>query len=420
VDSKHSPLNAPAEPEGNSSEIIQGSMFGRVDARLTGTDGLLSNQAEAVRVWACWPVVEAKAYKIGHWRIFMDFHPIKTSLPVLMLYNLNPEWSLEDIDESRKVMQTLAGAMREEGHPVTEVCLENKDLSGLLRPFSPDNTIIFNWCEEIPGIPHSYDLIAQTLEELGFTFTGADSKALSFSQDKRLVKQRLDDRSIGTPRWQIFPSTSGDGWMHFPAIVKPALDHCSLGVTREAVVWSAEALASRIEYIIDSFHGPALVEEFIDGREFHVTVVGNGRLHVLPIAEMDFSAFDDTNDRLCTYESKFNPQSRAYKLIKLCLPAQLTNEEEEGLTKIALEGFRAADCRDYARLDIRLRNGICYILDINPNADISPDTSPALAAERAGLTYGKFGSLLVNLASRRHPIFGLPVKEGAILEQVLS
>jgi D-alanine-D-alanine ligase len=360
-----------------------------------------------------------KVYKVGHWRNFMDFHPLKTSLPVLILYNLNPEWTQEDIDESRKVMQTLAGAMRGEGHPVTEVCLENQDLSGLLRPYSPDDTIVFNWCEEIPGVPHSYDLIAQTLEELGFTFTGADSKALSFSQDKRLVKQRLDAYSIGTPQWQIFPSPYGDGWMHFPAIVKPALDHCSLGVTREAVVWSAEALASRIEYVIDNFHGPALVEEFIDGREFHVTVLGNGKLHVLPIAEMDFSAFTDPNDRLCTYESKFDPHSQAYNLINLCLPAQITGAEEETLSKIAMDGFRVADCRDYARLDIRLRNGIGYILDINPNADISPDTSPVLAAERVGLSYGKFGSLLVNLASLRHPIFGLPVKEGIAMEQAI-
>jgi len=82
-----------------------------------------------------------------------------------------------------------------------------------------------------------------------------------------------------------------------------------------------------------------------------------------------------------------------------------------------LDGYRAADCRDYARIDIRLRNGIFSILHINPNADISQDTSPALAAELAGLSYGKFGSLLVNLASQRHPIFGESVNEGISLEQ---
>ena len=346
----------------------------------------------------------------------MDTYPNKTSLPVLMLYNINPEWPREDIDESRQVMQTLSSALREEGHPVTELCLENKDLTGLLRSYVPEDIIVFNWCEEIPGIPHSYDLIAETLEELGFTFTGTDSRALSFSQDKRLVKQRLDSCGIETPRWQIFNSASSDGWTDYPAIVKPALDHCSIGVTRESVVWSAAALTSRIGYVIDAFHSPALVEEFIDGREFHVTVIGNGTLHMLPPAEMDFSAFDNASDRLCTYESKFDPQSKSYKMIKLRLPAQMTKEEETLLMKVALNGYRATDCRDYARLDIRLRDGIFYVLDINPNADISPDTTPALAAEQAGLSYGKFGSLLVNLASQRHPIFGLPVEKKVFLE----
>jgi D-alanine-D-alanine ligase len=331
--------------------------------------------------------------------------PDQNNLPVLLLYNLNPEWSREEIDESREGMQALSIALREEGHPVTEVCLANNDLIGLLQPYDPDDYIVFNFCEEIPGIPHSYDLIAQTLEDFGFTFTGADSKALSFSQDKRMVKQLLESRGIATPRWQIFASASSNGWTTYPAIVKPALEHCSLGVTREAVVRSAAELAARIGYIIKSFHGPALVEEFIDGREFHVSVVGNSKLHVLPIAEMDFSAFNDANDRLCTYESKFEPLSKAYNLIKLRLPALLTKNEEKRLIKVALDGYRSANCRDYARLDIRLRNGIFYILDINPNMDISPDTSPALAAELAGLSYGKFGSLLVNLASRRHPIF---------------
>jgi D-alanine-D-alanine ligase len=317
-------------------------------------------------------------------------------------------WTPEEIAESKQAAQVLTSAMRAVGHPVTEVCLENRDLAGLLQPYAPDSVILFNWCEEIPGIPNSYDLIAQTLEELGFTFTGADSKSLSFSQDKRRVQQRLNSCGIATPRWQIFTSADSDGWQTFPAIVKPALDHCSLGVTRDSVVWTAGELAAQVGHLMDTYHEPALVEEFIDGREFHVTVVGNGTLHMLPPAEMDFSAFADVRDRLCTYESKFDPQSKAYNLIKLCLPAALTPDEEKLLARTSLESYRALDCRDYARLDIRLRNGVFYVLDINPNADISPDTSPALAAQLAGLSYGKFGSLLANLAAQRHPVFGAP------------
>jgi D-alanine-D-alanine ligase len=345
----------------------------------------------------------------------MDIRPTQKKLPVLLLYNLDPTWAKEDIDDSMESAQILIDALRGEGHLVTEVRLENQDLPGLMRPYSPEDYIVFNVCEEIPGIPHSYDLIAQTLEELGFTFTGADSKALSFSEDKRRVKQRLAECGIATPMWKIFSSTYMDGWTIYPAIVKPALDHCSLGVARESVVWSGDELASRVGYILEVFQGPALVEEFIDGREFNVTVIGNGRLHVLPLAEMDFSALEDARDRLCTYESKFDPQSQAYKLIKFRLPTELTPDEEKLLTQAALDAYRVTDCRDYARLDIRLRNGIFYILDINHNADIRPDSYPALSAEQAGLSYGRFGSLLVEFAANRHPVFALAMSEVAVL-----
>lgn len=346
---------------------------------------------------------------MDHWEELIDIHRHHRDLPVLMLYNINHAWLQEEIEESRQIAQVIAGALREIGHPVTEACLENQDLAGLLQPYTPDDFIVFNLCEEIPGFLHSYDLIAQTLEELGFTYTGADSKALAFSQDKRKVQQRLDECGVGTPRWQIFTSASRDGWSIYPAIVKPALEHCSFGMTRASVVWSADELAARIGHVIESFHGPALVEEFIDGREFAVNVVGNGRLHVLPIAEFDFSAFKDAEDRLISYDAKFNPQSQAYGLIKTILPARLQEDEQERLIKIALQGYCAAGCRDYARLDIRMRDGIFYVLDINPNSDISPGTSVAMAAELAGLPDGGLWSLLVALAARRHPKIGAAV-----------
>jgi D-alanine-D-alanine ligase len=359
--------------------------------------------------------MQTKANKINGVKELMDIYPLQDKLPVLLLYNLDPTWPPEDINESLGSAKILFDALQGEGHLVTEVRLEDQDLPGLLRPYSPSDYIVFNVCEEIPGIPHSYDIIAQTLEELGFTFTGADSKSLSFSEDKRLVKQQLDSCSIPTPRWQVFTSTTSNGWKYFPAIVKPALDHCSFGITRESVVWSRDELASRVSYILDAFNGLALVEEFIDGCEYHVTVVGNGQLHVLPPAEMDFSAFQEARDRLCTYESKHDPKSKAYNLIRLNLPARLSEKDQKSLMEVTLAGYRATACRDYARLDIRRRNGTFYILDINPNADISPDTSPVLAAEYAGLSYGKFGSLLINIAAQRHPAFAPAISEVVVL-----
>jgi len=336
----------------------------------------------------------------------MDLHPTFTDLPVLILHNLEPEWPREDIESALQVVKILSDALRKEGYPVSDVCLENRELADLLHCYDPNDYIVLNWCEAIPGIPHSFDLIARILEDAGFVFTGADSQALSLSQDKRKVKQRLDASGTSTPRWQVFSCSHRPAWNIYPAIIKPALEHCSFGVSRESVARTPEELSRRIDYIFETFQQPALVEEFIDGREFHVTVIGNGTLHVLPPAEMDFSAFEDARDRLCTYDSKFDPDSAHYRMIKLNLPAFLTEEEGEAISSIALQAYRVTGCRDYARLDIRLRDGIFYILDVNPNADISPDTSLALAAEQVGLPYGKLASYLVNLAAQRHPIFG--------------
>ena len=152
-------------------------------------------------------------------------------------------------------------------------------------------------------------------------------------------------------------------------------------------------------------YDPAIVEDFIDGREFHVGVVGNGTIHMLPPAEIDYSAFDDIHDRLCTYESNFDKTSLAYHITKPKIPVALTDRQLAHMEEIVIAAYRATDCRDYARMDLRLRDGAFYVLDVNHNADISPDTSIVLGAGLIGLSYGIFGSFLINLAAQRHPIF---------------
>ena len=330
-----------------------------------------------------------------------------TDLPVLLLYNINPSWPQQDIQDCYNAAHLLMDSLTEIGHSIQEVCVQSPDLDMYLEGVNPNEYLIFNWCEELPGIPHSASLVARALDRMGFTYTGTGSDALAFSQDKRQVKSSLRFQGVPTPRWQIAAGSISDGWDCYPAIVKPVLEHCSFGVTREAVVLSPTELAERVQYVLDTFHQPALVEEFIDGREFHISVLGDGKLHTLPPAEMDFSAFGNVKDRLCTFESKFDPQSRSYNMIELHLPAILTQDEQHQIEAVALAAYRLVGCRDYARLDLRLRDGIFYVLDVNPNADFSPDTSLAISAELSGLSYGQLGSLLVNLAAGRHPKFRL-------------
>jgi len=334
------------------------------------------------------------------------FPSLQTDLPVLLLYNLDQNWPPEDISTSLKLTAMMTEAMQAAGHPVIPARLEDDKLSDLLGKYDPAELIVFNWCEEVPGIPHSSWMVAHELERLGFTYTGSDYPALVLGQDKRQVQQRLKEACIPTPMWKIYYSANTEDWDIFPAIVKPAFEHCSYGITREAVVETQAELTKRVSYVFDQFKQPALVEEFIDGREFHVGVIGNGRLQMLPPAEIDFSIFDDIHDRLCTYDANFAPSTLAYQNSFAKLPIYFTPDELCCMEKAVLGAYRATDCRDYARMDIRMRDGIFYILDVNHNADLSPETSLIKAAELVGYPYGWFGSLLVNLAAERHPVFG--------------
>jgi len=127
----------------------------------------------------------------------LDFY--RPDLPVLLLYNIDPSWPVEDIQGCIDATHSLSSALLEVGHPVEEVCLNTTNLQETLAPYRADEHLVFNCCEEIPGIPHSEAQVAVELERLGFTFTGADSRALAHSQDKRWVKEWLHTNRIPTP-----------------------------------------------------------------------------------------------------------------------------------------------------------------------------------------------------------------------------
>lgn len=331
----------------------------------------------------------------------MEFQP--ENVPVVVLYNLEPEWTSSEKEEVVSQTARLGDALAGRGHPVTLLPLTDDDLGFHLKAFESGKNIVFNWCEALPGQKNSEWLVARQLEIMGFTFTGADAEALILAQDKFRVKQFLEQAGISTPAWRVFSSADSPDWKRFPAIVKPVNEHCSTGINADSVVLNSHQLKERISMVIAQYGQPALVEDFIDGREFHVSVLGNEDLTVLPIAEMDFSFFKNVQDRLCSYDAKFTPGSEHYEKIETLLPAPLAEKEFRELDNVCRRAYRAIGCRDYARLDVRLREGIFYVLDVNPNADISYDASMACAAEQAGISYGQMGSLIVQMAAARHP-----------------
>jgi D-alanine-D-alanine ligase len=336
--------------------------------------------------------------------VHVDFS--SAEMNVLLLYDLDPDWTLQEKEEVAQAHLRLSDALASAGFSIDLLPVIDQHFPKRLSAYDSRDCVLFNWCEGIPGFHHSEYLVVRQLEQLGFVFTGSGSATLALSYDKHRVKQILDRKGVPTPRWKLYTSSQANGWHQFPAIVKPAVGHCSEWLTSESVAMTEKELHDRIAYLVDEVGLPALVEDFIDGREFHVSLWGNGRIEMLPPAEMDFSAFSDVHDRLCTYDAKFIPGSVHYENIHTILPSTLNAGELSELERVCMAAYRAIGCRDYGRIDIRLRDGAFYVLDINPNPDISEDASMASAAGHVGLSHGDMVAYLVSLAARRHPVLG--------------
>lgn len=319
-------------------------------------------------------------------------------VPILLIHNVDPAWDLLDQDACRQEAERLVRGLEEAGHVVE--CLELSGLDGLQCLGRYRDRLVFNWCDGLPGVKYGEVRVARALERLGMGFTGASSYCLRLSYDKPKVKTILERAGIPTPKW-VVANNHDIHWSKFPAIVKPAHEHSSVGVTSESVVLGPSELGERINFVLNELRQPALVEDFIDGREFHVGVWGNRPAKALPPVEMDFGAFEDIRDRLCTWDSKFNPASVHYQRTVTHIPAPLSRAEIEAISAVAIGAYRALGCRDYARMDIRLRDGIYYVLDVNPNADLSPDASFACAAETIGYSFGQMLSQIVVNAFER-------------------
>jgi D-alanine-D-alanine ligase len=323
---------------------------------------------------------------------------------VVVIYDIDLGWNSFEISSARSSALELCRALREEGIEAVPEELNNAALGKLLDRYDPDDTLLFNLCETLPGIPESESSVIRTIQERGFSYTGNMPDVIDLSYDKQQVKEVLASCNIKTPYGEILTVEEAEGWELFPAIVKPSREHCSLTISEDSVVYDTFSLKKQIAVVNEELKQPALVEDFIDGREFHVSVWCNGKPEMLPPAEMDFSFFGEARDRLCTYDSKFIPGSRHYEMIETLLPAPLDHAELRNMEDLVFQAWRGLGCRDYARFDLRLRDRQFYLLDFNPNNDISIDTSFAMAAEIHGYSYGALAKKIVSMAANRHPV----------------
>ena len=327
-------------------------------------------------------------------------------MKVLVLYNIDPGWDSFEIDDARSSCKVLFESLKDEGIETYLEELNDPDLEKILQKYSPKDTIIFNLCETLPGIPYSERRVLEIIENNGFTYTGNVPEVVELSYDKKRVKEVLGLLGIRVPYGEVLTAEEAADWTLFPAIVKPSREHSSLTISEKSVVFDTFSLQEQILLVNNELKQPAMVEDFIDGREFHVSVWNNEPPEILPPAEMDFSAFSEVRKRLCTYDSKFIPGSEHYEKIETLIPAPLDEKLLKKLEEKVLKTWKGFGCFDYARFDFRLRDNKFYLLDVNPNNDISVDTSFALAAEMTSYSYGQMVKRIVMMAAERHPEFG--------------
>ncbi len=251
--------------------------------------------------------------------------------------------------------------------------------------------IIFNLCEGYMGKVQGESWMAAFVDLLGIPYTGSGPFTLSLCLDKARTKDILRANEIPTPKYRVFLRKDEpiDPDMEFPLIVKPLHEDGSVGIDQGSVVMAEDKLRARVDYIIKTYRQPALVEEFIDGRELNVAIMGNPpELEILPISE---TAFDmkNGNHRIVDFDAKWVVTSESYGSTKDVCPAELDKHLEERIKDIAVKAYLLTGCRDYAKIDIRLREGCPYVLEVNPNPGIGPDSEFTISAKASGLDYNQ-------------------------------
>jgi D-alanine-D-alanine ligase len=264
--------------------------------------------------------------------------------------------------------------------------------------------LIFNLTESYAGDDTMDKNIASYLELLHIPYTGSGPQALYLAQDKSLAKKIFDFHKIKTPNFAVSYKgrTDHSHDIEFPLIVKPVSEDGSIGIDSGSVVESVKELMERIDYIHEEFDSPALIEDYIEGREIYAAILGNDNPEVLPLIELDLSRLPKGTPRIACQEVKFDHETEAYKVTKSAPVEDLDEETTEKLQQTGLAAYRALKLRDYGRIDMRLNaKGEVYVIEANPNPWLASAAEFTMAAKKGGYSFADMIEKLVGLAQAR-------------------
>ncbi|MBN1366318.1 MAG: ATP-grasp domain-containing protein [Dehalococcoidales bacterium] len=327
---------------------------------------------------------------------------------VALIYNEPVPGRYQNTGEEKAVLGVMDSvnavkkALVELRYEVTIVPLELPVEQAYEKLNNLSTDIVFNLFEGFPGFPETETLIPKYLSNKGIVFTGCSSEALKLGLDKTKTKEILLKAGIPTPAFQILsPDNIAAFNLKYPCIVKPFAEDASHGLTEDSIVNDANGLTRQVNILSSNYGGQALVEEFVKGREFNATVLGNIEHIIFPVSEITFNLPPDKPEIL-TFDAKWEKNSIYYKNTPVVCPAKIDDTEKERISKIALAAFKAIIGRGYARVDMRLDNqNRVNVIEVNPNPDISPDTGAARQAKAAGLNYAQFIEKIIILAMEK-------------------
>lgn len=269
--------------------------------------------------------------------------------------------------------------------------------------------IVFNLTEIFLGKAYLDKNIPSVLELLQIPYTGCGPEGLMICNNKILTKKILTYHRIKVPGFHIFHK--GKRIWHpkklkFPLLVKPAREEASTGIAKGSFVENEKDLVERVQFIHDKFNMAAIVEEYIDGRELYLGILGDKRLQTFPVREMKFSQVPDDEPKLATYKAKWDQKYRKKWGIKNEFAGRLPEGVPEKIIKACKRAYRALMIDSYGRFDLRVTpKGEVYILEANANPELARGDEFAESAEKAGLGYDKLIQKILKLSFQRHTDF---------------
>ncbi|MDQ3672966.1 MAG: ATP-grasp domain-containing protein, partial [Gemmatimonadota bacterium] len=247
------------------------------------------------------------------------------------------------------------------------------------------------------------------LNLIDLRYTGSSPAGLILAGDKTLTKKVLSFHGILSAKFATMYRGTSDwvGDIGFPLLVKPPQEDASLGITQKSIVNNVKELLDVISGTQQEYQSPVLVEEFIDGREFYVGVLGNSKVEALPIIELDFSRFPKDLPKIASWEAKWgddgDEKGEQFAGTESIFPTDLPEELAERIKKVAIDSFQALRLRDYGRIDLRVTaKEEIYVIEANPNCYLEEKSEFARAAKESGLEYPALISRIVDLASARY------------------